>query len=360
MTKINKSKKELVIFGGALLSYFVFVFVGAAFATLLNIYPNYGSSLADVWIWLFGLVGSVGYLLLYFFKLEDWLFPDKKKNIDNHFWDYSKFDKSKKFILSTDSKAWGWVVESKILDDKSYKKVKRTNSLVGVKGLKTITNEDDNIKNRVVYRMMPNSCINLLGTPRSGKTQQIILTTIVANAKSKVKPIMFITDPKMELCRLTTKILKDNQYDVFIFNIKDPNVSNYFNFLSSAFVKFKEYLINKSKNEEIALKARNSCLTELDTIITMLIVPSGKGDDTERYFATQGKELFLAFATLYLEEIEKHYDLTGEIVDNYFNLPSLFKSCNEFSREEVTSILKHKKSLEKDWRESYNYMLKKI
>lgn len=349
MEFIKKHKNGFVIIVGALVSFFLTSFIFAGLFTLIGMNKTFGQALNDGWVFVIGLFGFAGFLALYWFKIKEWLNPEKKKNLTKHFWEYSKYDQYKNFSLSTKSSSWGWVVESKMVDNKQMEKIKKSNSLSGI-------TKSKNENKKVVYRLLNNTSICLLGTTRSGKTQTIIIPTIIANAKSDIKPVMHITDPKMELCRVTTKTLVENGYQVFIFNIKDPNVSNYFNFLSSPFKKFEEYLKLKNENKEEALKLRNNSFNELDTIISMLIIPDIK-DTTEKYFATQGKELFLGFAKLYLEEIEKTYDSTGQINYKYFNLPSLFKSCLDISKDDLKTILNNKKSIEQDWKSSYEHLI---
>ncbi|MBO6042563.1 type IV secretory system conjugative DNA transfer family protein [bacterium] len=71
----------------------------------------------------------------------------------------------------------------------------------------------------------------VLGATRSGKTQLIVLLTIIANAKivennKTKKPSFVITDIKGELCRNTYLTLKENGYDVLVLNFKNPSHSN--------------------------------------------------------------------------------------------------------------------------------------
>ncbi|MBO7043414.1 type IV secretory system conjugative DNA transfer family protein [bacterium] len=71
----------------------------------------------------------------------------------------------------------------------------------------------------------------VLGATRSGKTQLIVLLTIIANAKiiennKTKKPSFVITDIKGELCRNTYLTLKENGYDILVLNFKNPSHSN--------------------------------------------------------------------------------------------------------------------------------------
>ena len=346
--KRSTKNEIIIIIGGCVMAFVAVPLLIALILALMRNGFNYAASLADPFVWLSGLIGVGGFLVFYFMKLKKIIFKDKKRMLNKHLWDYESYCKSKKFHISTDKKAWGWVVESRLANEKEIKKCSKKNDLSIIK------KHSEGEKLIPIHKMLSNNHIVLLGTPGSGKTQNVILPTIIANAKSKIKPVMHITDPKMELCRMTKDILEENGYEVFIFNIKDPTMSNFFNFLSLPFSKFKKYLLNKENDIEVALNWRNKCFTELDTILTTLIIPD-VNDSTEQYFASQGKELFLGYTKLYLEKIEKTFDETGKIYDDIFNLPSIFKTCNEMKRETLEKIVNQKQAIENNWISSYEF-----
>lgn len=347
--KFIKNNIKLIVFiGGTLIFYFLAATIFAILFWLIGLNQNLSSAIQTAWPWVIGIFGILGWIPLYFFKVKKYFEKENEKRLNNNFMTYQEFEEMKNCKLNVEDDSWGWVIESKTISFEDFNKLKI--KIKKNKKYSLINYKQTNINNKLVIRMLSECSITCLGSTRTGKSQQIVIPTIIANAKSKIKPILHITDPKMELCKQTAEILKNNDYEVFIFNIKDPLKSNYFNFLDIPLKSFLKYLSLKDNDKEKALSFRNNSFTELDTISTMLMVPNEKsGDSTENYFSLQGKELFLGFAKIYLELIEEEFNKTGIVKSDFFNLPSIFKNLKETNREDIIKISKNKISIEKDW-----------
>lgn len=65
-----------------------------------------------------------------------------------------------------------------------------------------------------------NTCV--LGITRSGKGETLVFPIIDIYSRSKYKPSMVLTDPKLELYLSSKKTLEKRGYDVYLINIIDP------------------------------------------------------------------------------------------------------------------------------------------
>lgn len=97
----------------------------------------------------------------------------------------------------------------------------------------------------------------IIGTSRSGKSQTIVIPTILFLGRIKdydKKPNLVISDPKEELTRQTSQALIDEGYQVFYLNTSDLKNSHSFNPLTLSMLKYIEVLIEndivKSHNTE--------------------------------------------------------------------------------------------------------------
>lgn len=76
----------------------------------------------------------------------------------------------------------------------------------------------------------------IIGTTRSGKGQTFVLLLIRMLCSGKQKQSMVLSDPKGELLTLTYSMLKDNDYNVVILNLRDTNMSSLWNPLQLAII----------------------------------------------------------------------------------------------------------------------------
>ncbi len=80
----------------------------------------------------------------------------------------------------------------------------------------------------------------IIGTTRSGKGQTFVLPEIRMLCSGKYKQSMVLSDPKGELLTLTYSMLKDNDYNVVVLNLRDTNKSSLWNPLQLAIDEYKK------------------------------------------------------------------------------------------------------------------------
>lgn len=80
----------------------------------------------------------------------------------------------------------------------------------------------------------------IIGTTRSGKGQTFVLPMIRMLSCGKQKQSMVLSDPKGELLTLTYSMLKENDYNVVVLNLRDTNMSSLWNPLQLAIDEYKK------------------------------------------------------------------------------------------------------------------------
>jgi type IV secretion system protein VirD4 len=79
----------------------------------------------------------------------------------------------------------------------------------------------------------------ILGTTGSGKTHGYVLPYVYALGHSGEKPNMVITDPKGEIYNFMAETLRQQGYDVQVFNLSEPTKSSRWNAFESAWGMFQ-------------------------------------------------------------------------------------------------------------------------
>lgn len=80
----------------------------------------------------------------------------------------------------------------------------------------------------------------IIGTTGTGKTSKYIEPSIQVLSSTKTKPSFIITDPKGELYEKESHKLREEGYDVMVFNLRQPYNSTRWNPLDNAYVLFTE------------------------------------------------------------------------------------------------------------------------
>lgn len=135
----------------------------------------------------------------------------------------------------------------------------------------------------------------IIGTTGSGKTQTHVLHSIKLIAESADKQNFIINDPKGEILESTYSILKDQGYEIVIFNLKDAEISSGWNPLT--FV-INEYVRCRRENKDLSKVAEY-----VDTICHMLT----RDDKSEPVWPKSAKSLLSAMV-LYFIETAYEYD----------------------------------------------------
>lgn len=71
--------------------------------------------------------------------------------------------------------------------------------------------------------------VGVIAATRLGKTSEYVIPTILSFAKQKTKKRMLISDPKGELYKTTAETLRQEGYNVKLFNFRDYQHSEYWN-----------------------------------------------------------------------------------------------------------------------------------
>ena len=184
-----------------------------------------------------------------------------------------------------------------------------------------------------------------LGSSGSGKsvTAVIPMTTFVANAK--VKRSLFITDPKGEIYNATSKMLKDNGYNVLTIDFRHPELSNHINILEPIIKEYENYIeyekkANKVKNKKKKLEYNNISMysyAECNRLITSLstMITIDKVDVKDPFWNNSAKNLLEGLIGFFLEEYK-----SGNIKREQITMTSIRKFQNSTMEDDNSKKFK--------------------
>jgi type IV secretion system protein VirD4 len=177
-----------------------------------------------------------------------------------------------------------------------------------------------------------------LGSTGSGKSVTAVIPFCSFVATSKVKRSVFITDPKGEIYNTTSKMFKDNGYEVLTIDFRHPELSNKFNILEPIIKEYENYikyekLSNKEKNKKKKLEYNNlsmTALAETNRLITSLssMIMSEKVQAKDPFWNNSAKNLLEGLIGFFLEE----YKL-GNIKRTQITMTSIRKFQNSSMEE---------------------------
>ena len=90
-----------------------------------------------------------------------------------------------------------------------------------------------------------------LGSTGSGKSVTAVIPECSFIATAKKKRSLFITDPKGEIYNATSKMLKDNGYNILTLDFRNPELSNHFNILDPIVNEYEEYIMQENMASNI-------------------------------------------------------------------------------------------------------------
>lgn len=79
----------------------------------------------------------------------------------------------------------------------------------------------------------------LIGSTGSGKSVTVVLNECLMFATAKEKHSVVVTDPKGEIFRATSRVFKDNNYNVITIDFRNPNKSNKINIMQPIINEWK-------------------------------------------------------------------------------------------------------------------------
>lgn len=87
----------------------------------------------------------------------------------------------------------------------------------------------------------------LFGSSGSGKSTCIVLPECIMFAKAKNKRSIIVTDPKGEIFSKTSKLFKDNGYNIYTIDFRNPNLSNRINIMQPIINEWKLHCSSNNK-----------------------------------------------------------------------------------------------------------------
>lgn len=157
-------------------------------------------------------------------------------------------------------------------------------------------------KNRTWFHNIKGNTHSLvIGGTGSGKTQCLVMPTINANLKSKYQPSMIITDVKGELYQEHYQYLKEKDYTVKIFNLRNIKESVAWNPLQSIYEQFK--LMLKTSNMQKKLVFKSEIQSEIKSLVKMLFP---KKDQVDPFWNDSGALITESIILGILEKTETY------------------------------------------------------
>lgn len=202
-----------------------------------------------------------------------------------------------------------------------------------------------------------------LGSTGSGKsvTAVIPMCSFVATAKNKRS--VFITDPKGEIFNTTSKMFKDNGYNVLTLDFRHPEISNHFNILEPIIKEYEKYIDYEKKSivsKKDKVKFNNLAMTSLaetNRLITSLatMIMQEKTQQKDPFWNNSARNLLEGLIGFFLEEYKKNTikrnQITMTSIRKFQNSSMQEKNFNKFktyidrkdygskSKDSLTSIL---------------------
>ena len=184
-----------------------------------------------------------------------------------------------------------------------------------------------------------------LGSTGSGKSVTAVIPTCSFIATSKKKRSVFITDPKGEIYNATSKMFKDNGYNVLTIDFRNPELSDKINILEPIILEYEQYmqyikLTNDTIDEKQKLIINNKAMyhyAETNRLITSLATMQmqEKGYQKDPFWNNSAKNLLEGLLGFFLEE----YRL-GNIKRNQITMTSIRKFQNSSMEENNFLIFK--------------------
>ena len=160
-----------------------------------------------------------------------------------------------------------------------------------------------------------------LGSTGSGKSVTAVIPFCSFTATAKNKRSVFITDPKGEIYNTTSKMFKDNNYNVYTIDFKHPELSNKFNILTPIINEYKNYIkyedLSRDEKDEIKrqtyINISMTSLAETNRLITSLasMITSEKVEAKDPFWNNSAKNLLEGLIGFFLEEY-KNKTITEE------------------------------------------------
>lgn len=202
-----------------------------------------------------------------------------------------------------------------------------------------------------------------LGSTGSGKSVTAVIPMCSFIATAKKKRSVFITDPKGEIFNTTSKMFKDNGYNVLTLDFRHPEMSNHFNILEPIIKEYEKYIDYEKKSivsKKNRVKFNNLAMTSLaetNRLITSLatMIMQEKTQQKDPFWNNSARNLLEGLIGFFLEEYKKNNikrnQITMTSIRKFQNSSMQEKNFNKFkayidkkdygskSKDSLTSIL---------------------
>lgn len=202
-----------------------------------------------------------------------------------------------------------------------------------------------------------------LGSTGSGKSVTAVIPMCSFIATAKNKRSVFITDPKGEIFNTTSKMFKDNGYNVLTLDFRYPEKSNHFNILEPIIKEYERYIEYEKKSivsKKDKVKYNNLAMTSLaetNRLITSLatMIMQEKTQQKDPFWNNSARNLLEGLIGFFLEEYKKNNikrnQITMTSIRKFQNSSMQEKNFNKFktyidrkdygskSKDSLTSIL---------------------
>ena len=175
-----------------------------------------------------------------------------------------------------------------------------------------------------------------LGSTGSGKSVTAVIPMCSFIATAKNKRSVFITDPKGEIFNTTSKMFKDNGYNVLTLDFRHPEKSNHFNILEPIIKEYEMYIKYEKKSiisKKDKVKYNNLAMTSLaetNRLITSLatMIMQEKVQQKDPFWNNSARNLLEGLIGFFLEEYKN-----GNIKRNQITMTSIRKFQNSSMQE---------------------------
>ena len=201
-----------------------------------------------------------------------------------------------------------------------------------------------------------------LGSTGSGKSVTAVIPMCSFLATAKKKRSVFITDPKGEIFNATSKMFKDNNYNVITLDFRNPELSNHFNILEPIIKEYEKYIVYENNYKKGIKKDQNinlsmSSLAETNRLITSLatMIMQDSKQTKDPFWNNSARNLLEGLIGFFLEEYKlgnikkEQITMTGIrkfqnslMNDKNFNKFKIYLNRKEYgnkSKDSLTSIL---------------------
>lgn len=295
--KILKIIKWIIIF---ILSFLICWFLFAFFGALYDFYGlKINISLTANWIafltiWYIPVLGILASLIITFYLMYEFIF--KKQN----------------FIKNESSGVHGnarFLVNQKV-KEKDIKNLKEVYEINPKQSSFIVLIQK--IKNEEIYYGITKKHLGIFGGTGSGKTQKIIIPTLIKNAKLEnyLKPNLIVTDLKGEIDAKYHDWLKNQGYNVYVFDLMNPMNPQGFKFNPLSGLKEKYKKLNEDTNDiNLAREIDNT----VALIIESLMPQKNNVNSSNSFFFDMAKDLVKGLIYLILESYQENvYEITSK------------------------------------------------